>query len=394
MKDKGFILITSYLLLSVLSLYSLALFSRNSTFLQATERNQNKMVAFNMAESALDEAIVQLATNSAYTGTGTYTSMDSSSVSGGYQVTVSSPATTPDGLPNADTTIRQISVQGYAPSDTTTATAYETRSVTAYVEVKPPSLFDFAVFAKDDVQINGNSTSIIDSYNSTNADYDPNNPGLNGDVGTDSIAAATLSLIGNVIVKGDGMVGPSGDPAAVIDMGANTTMTGTQSAADSPQDFQAEAASGTDLGALTISGQTNYPLEAGSYTVSSLSITGQGKLTLNGAVKLYVTGTVNIAGQGVATSSNLPANFLLFATTSASVSLAGGGSLYAGVYAPLSVVSNTGGGELFGAVVSKEYQQSGNGKIHYDEALNEIVSSGNNKVSMQSWEESNTSLGS
>jgi len=52
-------------------------------------------------------------------------------------------------------------------------------------------------------------------------------------------------------------------------------------------------------------------------------------------------------------------------------------------------VKNTGNGQLFGAAVSKTYQQSGNGNVHFDEALKQIAGSGSNALTVKSWQENN-----
>lgn len=385
-KEMGFLLATSYLLLSVLSIFSLALFSRENVYFQVSERNRNKIVAFNMAEAGLDQAITQLRLDANYTGTGTYTSLSTATIQGGYQATI----TTPQDNPN----IRQIVTSGFSPSNVVTNEAYETRAITSFAVIEPPSLFKYGVFAKNSIQLNGSTTVIIDSYDSSIAPYNAAAPGLQGDIGTNSIAAGSVSLTGNVQVKGSATVGPGGDPLSIITQGPNTTITGSLSAASSAEDFEPATATGTSLGSLSIGGSTNYELPAGTYTASSLSISGSGKLTTLGPVSLYVTGTVDIAGNGVATSGNLPKNFLLFATSDASVSLSGNSNFYGAIYAPLSEVSNTGNGGLFGAMVSKTYQQSGNGQLHFDVDLKKVKGIFNNEVTLLSWRETNTTAGS
>ena len=48
--EKGFILMTSYLLLCVLAVYSIGIMMQGHSFLQSAERNHKKMIAFNAAE--------------------------------------------------------------------------------------------------------------------------------------------------------------------------------------------------------------------------------------------------------------------------------------------------------------------------------------------------------
>ena len=387
---KGFILITSYLLLSVLSIFSLALFSRSNVFLQATERNQNNMVAFNMAEAGLDTAIVTLRVNPAYTGTGGYVSMQTNTVQGGYQVTVTTPAQTPNGQPNVNAAIRQITATGFSPTNTVTDRAYETRTVTGYVSVAPPSLFDYAVFADKSIDINGNVE--MDSYDTrVNQVYDSQTAGKKADIGTNSTAADTANFNGAVRIQGDGYYG-AGGALNVYDVGENVQFSGTISGMTAPKELSPPEPTGTNLGTLRIN--DSYPLAAGEYRASSLKITGSGQLVAEGPVKIYVSGEITIEGKGIATSSDLPKNMLIYSTGDAEVKLGGGGKFFGGIYAPKSEVKIHGGNGVFGAIVSKKYKQVGESKVHFDEAMKDIKSSNTNQVSMLSWTESNTSLGS
>ena len=106
-------LVTTYLIVMLVSIFSLAFFSRSNTFLQASERNQNKIIAFNMAEAAVDFAIAQLAANPSYTGTSGYVSMDTASARGGFIATVSTPPDNP--------MIRMIQANGFSPDNVTTS---------------------------------------------------------------------------------------------------------------------------------------------------------------------------------------------------------------------------------------------------------------------------------
>lgn len=389
--EKGFVLIMSYLLLSVLSVFSLALFSRSNVFLRATERNQNKIVAFNLAEAGLDTAIAALRANPAYAGTGGYVPMQTNTVQGGYQVTVTTPAQTPTGQPNVNAAIRQITATGFSPTNTVTDRAYETRTITGYMNVAPPSLFDYAVFADEEIDITGGAR--LDSYDTrVNPVYNPRTAGSKADVGTNGTGDDKLKLSGTPIVRGGALSGAGSDPSQVIELNGQAQITGTQSALTSPKDMTPSQPSGNQLGTLNIT--EPYPLGAGTYRASSLRITGDGKLVATGDVKLYVEGDITIAGQGTATSGDLPTKLQIHATTNADVKIAGGGSIYGGIYAPLSKVKVTGNSDVYGAIVAKKYEQHGTGKIHFDEAMKDVKANNTNQVNMLSWTESNTSLGS
>ena len=61
--EQGFILVAVYLVVMALSIGSFSHFERSNVFFQAAERDRNKVIAFNMAETALDVALAQLASD-------------------------------------------------------------------------------------------------------------------------------------------------------------------------------------------------------------------------------------------------------------------------------------------------------------------------------------------
>ena len=379
-------LVSSFMILSMLSVASLGLATRQVAFLVSAEHNTNKMVAFNMAEAGTDLAMSQLSTNTTYAGSRGYVVLGNQ---GGYSVTVCPP--TCNGLTApTDATMRLIMASGFSPSNTVTARAYETRAVTAYAKLQPKSPFVYSIFGGQSISINGSPSVSTDSYNSTNAPYNPLTAGSNGSMATDSTVAAAVNLSGNVTIKGDVVVGLGGNPTSVISQGNNVTITGTRSAASALQNPQPITSSIPSEGALSVGGQTNYVLQAGTHRFSSISVSGGGIVTTTGPVTIYVDGPVSVSGHAIITAGDAPPNCQIYVTTNTTVSISGGGSVYAAIYAPQASVSNTGNGELFGAVVASTYTQSGNGKAHYDEALKNVSGGTGNTVHLRTWVENNT----
>lgn len=381
-KEKGFILLSSYLVIVSLMAVAFALFSRNILFLQATERNQNKTIAFNMAEAGLDLAIVQLREDSGYEGTNGFSALNSS---GGYQVQVCPPEC--DGMTEpASPNVRLIQSIGYAPDNNSASKAYASRTVLSYIQLGgEEGLFNYAIFAEDGIQMSGNVTT--DSYNSNNGAYGGSNVGSKGDIGTDSTGAHTIMLSGNVIVNGNAVVGPGGSSNVIVKSGWSR-VTGTVSAASEKMDYETTTTNVASSGSLSVTGNSIEYLPAGTYHYDSLQVSGNGKLVPLGPVQIYVDGTVQISGNGVATYENKPPNFLIYSTNGANVSVSGNAAFYGGIYAPESYVTVNGNGSIYGAVVSEDYHQSGNAKIHFDEAMKDTGSSGEgSEVSVLSWQE-------
>lgn len=376
--EKGFVLMTTYLLMAALAIFSLALFSRSAEFIKSSDRNKKKMVAFNLAEAGVDKAYYDLKNGAiaSFPYTGSYTSMNSGSVQGGYQTTVT----------DMGGGVKKVVVVGYSPSQSSTTESVESRTVTGYVQTPTEAAFNFGVFAKTSMTFNGNPT--VDSYNSDNGAYSSGSAGSNGDIATDSTTAGAVSLVGNATVKGDAITGVGSTPASVVSItGGSASITGSKTAASTAQNPQTMTTSTASSGALSISGSTTVTLSAGTYNYSSLSISGSGRLTATGAVKIYVSGAVSIAGNGISTSSSAPPNMIIYVTGSDSVAISGNAALYAGVYAPNSAVSKSGNGQLYGAVVANTFTQSGNANLHYDEALQDVASD-STETSMLSWNES------
>ncbi len=397
--QRGFLLLSAFLIIAVLEIFSLALFARFTVFTQATERNQNKLYAFNAAEAALDNALVQLASNTSYSGVSTYTSMDASGNTGGYTVQVCPPSC--DGLTTPTGSYKLIQAIGYSPSNDPTAKGYETRIIEAYVSSGGGAGFPYAIYGDTSVTLSGNATT--DSYNSDDGAYGGSNVGTEGNVASDG----ALVLNGNAHIGGDSTSTTASLTGNATISGAATTNSGSVSTTGSAHVGSTLAGSTpglncspgstslASLGSLSISGNNTVSLTAGSYHYSSLSISGNGRLNITtGPVTIYVDGTVSISGNGIGTASNLPTNLSVVSTSNGTVSISGNGDFYGSIYAPSSTVSNTGNGQIYGAVFANTYSQSGNGHVHYDEALADAdTPCSSSGVSIQSWRETNTIAG-
>lgn len=379
-KEKGYLLITSYILIMLLSIFSLAFFARHNIFLQASQRNQNRLIAFQMAEGGVDQAISSLRTDPSYTGQG-YTAVGTG---GGYSVTVSTPA-------NQNPLIRKIVAAGFSPGNNTNARAYETRQVKTFVKLGSKAVFDQAIFSTHQLDMSG--FALVDSYNSNAGPYDSANPGSNGNMRTNSISSGSVHLQGgDLTYRGSIAVGPNGIPDQVVVKSGNVNVTGGIAAASEPLNFPViTPPSISSLGTLSLSGNTNYTIPGGIYAYDSIDIKGNATLTITGPVKIYVAGDFKISGQGnVAVDSNKPSNFI--------VNMAGPGTVdfssnslvyYGGLYAPQSSVQLSNTAAIYGAVVADNFKQSGHTEFHYDEALKDIDIGVTmpNQVQVVSWQE-------
>jgi hypothetical protein len=138
----------------------------------------------------------------------------------------------------------------------------------------------------------------------------------------------------------------------------------------------------------------------------SMSITGNNSgitQDSNATVKLYVQGSIDIAGNGIVNQSNSAANLWIYGISPTDGSnpvlqIAGNGSFIGVVDAPAYDTTYSGSGSnggnntysFIGAVIANTLTITGNGSIHYDEALNSLLPSlGPVTYSYASWFEDN-----
>ncbi len=377
MNQRGALLISSYLVLAVLGVFSIALYSHEFTAIRSYERAQNLVRAFHLAESGVDLAITQLRQNSSYKGQD-YAGFGK----GGYEVKVQIPnasSTPPEST--SDPTVRLITSTGHTPDNVASSYAYQRRQVVAYVRVST-SPFNMALFAKRSITASGNA--VIDSYDSKTGVV-----GSNGDLGTNGTSAGAITVSGNARVKGDAVVGPGADVSTAIVETAQAVIEGTKSAASSTATLNPVEIPGDlpDSGALSVSGRSVLTLPGGTYWYSSIDISGQAAVSFSGPAVLYVSGPVSISGQGIVTAGNLPPNLLIYVRGSPAVSVSGQGDFYGAIYAPDSPVTLSGNAAFYGAVVGDTIDNSGIELFRYDEALTTTAGGPSNTVTLLAWTE-------
>jgi hypothetical protein len=246
--------------------------------------------------------------------------------------------------------------------------------------VSPPP-FKNAIHAKNKVELVGNAWT--DSYDSSKGVYDPNACKAficKGNVSTDSIAAGTIFVDTGSTIDGDAIVGPGGSPAvAIVNNGTIEGPTGTEPATQNlPPSSIPDGL--VNQGPLTIAGNSIRNLDEGTYWFSSISITGNGQLVTTGVVTIYVTGNIDIGGNGIMNTSSLPPNLVIHGTVDPAdpsqktsiVKVHGNGDFYGAVYAPDAALDVFGNGAAFGALVGNTAKINGNGGFHYDEDLSNL----------------------
>jgi len=281
------------------------------------------------------------------------------------------------------------------------------------------STFPTALATKNSIQMNGNNIS-VDSFDST--DPAKSNSGLydaakrqpNGNVGTNSGLDNSVD-VGNADIYGQVATGPGGSVA----IGANgsigpTFVEGDRATTEAQgeangwirHDFQVDmpnatapagASSWTSVGAIN----NNTTLTGCDRRASSISLSGNRTLTINGNVRIYVDGAISISGNGkidiqpggsleiyatgntslggngVVNQTGLARNNRFYGVGSATRtwSLSGNGYWVGTVYAPNTNLTMNGGGsddyDMSGSIVANSITMNGHVNFHYDESLSE-----------------------
>lgn len=369
---KGMMLISSLCLVATVATLSAAMITTSLVEVKAAEKFEQRMIAFHWAEGAVDKTLATLRTNPLYSGVPSTSA--SGRVGGAYLSSVTS-------LGNG---VYKISATG-AVSGTTTVTS-QYRTVEAYVNLLTQSPLDVALFAHQTINMSGNGS--IDAYDSRNGTYSSQTPTKEGHVGSNWNRGHAVVLSGNGKLKGNVTVGPSSDLRIATVVSGNGGITGTVSAASTTTVLSAVTVSGTNLGSISIAGNDVQTLAPGTYSLSSLKITGNGKIKLSGPTTIYVSGDVTITGNGaIITASNLPSNLTLNVKGTRPVSFSGNGAFYGKIYAPTSAINLSGNGHIYGSIVANTIAHSGNGCIHYDKALSTGGGSTSSSNNLTYWTE-------
>ena len=225
----------------------------------------------------------------------------------------------------------------------------------------------------DYVTIQGGKT---DSYDSSKGSYASQAPKQEGHV----CSNGDITVNSNGTINGNATPGPGN---RVIFSGGTVTGSTDSATADAkyPPTSVGTAATINDNGLLpngTISGSGNLKLSGGNtltmppgtyYVKGDLTVTGSAAINVTGPTVIYVMGTFDVGGGGIANLTMLPKNLTIYAMNDTAVKYSGSTSLYVNLYAPSTPITFTGTSDIYGTVIGKSLSVSGGGSIHYDEAL-------------------------
>jgi hypothetical protein len=283
------------------------------------------------------------------------------------------------------------------------------------VTISSSSKFPVALMSKNQIDLNGNNI-YVDSFDSadpnksTGGAYDIAKRQAKGDVASndtviDSVSIGNAEIYGQVYTGPGGTVtmGPSGSVGPTFVAGDRATdVTGGEANGWIRHDFNVDvpdatlpagAGSWTSLGSINNSTTIN----GGDWRVNNIGLSSTKTLTVEGNVRLYVTGDTSvagnasiviapgahlevyaagamaIAGNGIVNNTGLSENNQFFGLpSSTSWSISGNGQWIGTVYAPQAAFKMNGGGsagDMSGAVVAGSITLDGHVTFHYDESL-------------------------
>ena len=218
---------------------------------------------------------------------------------------------------------------------------------------------------------------------------------------TNNTKKRSVKLREDVVVNGDVIVGPGGDPDKVIEMKKDAEITGEAYPATERQDLlsvslpgflenqtlkdyeyeEGKAISGNNkYSSLIIPKDKVQEIKGDIYVVGVVKIEDGAKLIVpsNGSLKLYVGGEkfeVKKKSAGIINETEDPTNLLIFGLdTCRKVKIESPEDFYGAVYAPFAKVEMKTNGDLYGAFVGwdvklKKKKGEEQGTFYYDRSL-------------------------
>jgi len=377
MKDrKGSTMITATLSMVVFILLVTAYISRISNEYILSGRSHVSAEAFCLAEAGVEYAIWELNFVKTWGAGHGWSAWNPTGSENGYQKTVNSFITQGGVLIGAyrvnvtDPTQGLVIIEstGYVPTITS---PQATRRVRVRVR---SSLFHGGIFSKGDLDLKNDFFS--DSFDSTGglsyAAYTAlNAAGNEGDVGSNGEITITSGTVNGDVTPGPGET-----------FGGGATVTGSTSPAGATVILPDVTVPGGLLNIGSITDNTTYTIGPGNvetYLCTGISLMGNKQLTVTGGGQLilYVTGDIDVGGNGFANTSGVPTNLVIYGTSTCEhIKFNGNPDVAAAIYAPNAEATIVGASAtLYGAMTVKGYTGNNHVTVHRDLACDNLTPS-------------------
>jgi len=245
----------------------------------------------------------------------------------------------------------------FAERHTTQSNFKVETSIASFADCHPG--YSAGIIGLDLVDISG-TPAVTGAFPSVFSNHSVNLAG-NYQLEGDAISAGTVSISGNKLPGGD-----------VIEAAAQITVADPSAAvAAAEQDNdndkvpkvkvgnkQKSPLSGTDL---TLASSQTITLTTGSYYFTSVDVSGQARIDVDGIVTIYLAGPATFNG-GSATNSQQD-SLTIISAVSDEIKFNGGGSTVTHVFAPSAAVRFSGTQDFKGSAVGKEVRISGTAEL-------------------------------
>jgi hypothetical protein len=344
--ERGMALPLMTLMILVLIPIGMGLCQLGSFETKTTVKKKLSTQAIQLADAGIRRVMTEIVNNANYIGPGTVQNLST----GQYTINISTPGSI------FETNILPVNrygieAMGYVPD---MAQARERRKIIALVNRIPfptHSPYDYAISAGD------GGIDLLDTCK------------IAGDVITSDTVNGAVHVTG-AVTEEDYATANFPLPVAPSGVGVN------------------------DLGAINLNGTTNFTINPGTYTCTSIEIKGNAKITLatiigGGAVHLYCSGDIDAGGTGFVNTGADATTFFLYGTgESGNIKFHGTSDVYAADYAPkydCHVVVTAWGK---GAINVYSYSGEGTSDIKHDPNLIGIgIVPGIDRVKMFAWRE-------
>lgn len=416
-KERGVVLITALLVMAVMLIISVPFLFKLSGQYRATDKSFKSLASLSLAEAGVERAIWELNYGdiSSWNGDNDLRTMTISSfqAAGGTAVgDMEISVTDPEGSNPIVEATGKIPFTGNLTVD---------KTVKVVLERNAPSLFDYGIFGGDGLEMHGNA--MIDSYDSSLGDYgeligEEENKGSNGHIATNSTAVGCISLYNNAEIFGNATSGPESVPEDVIVTENNSVIYGQKSSLDDLKTLPSIPAPVglPSMGGLELDSNDEITINtSGEY--SSIELDSNSKITITADVTLYITGefvmdnnsqlevadgvtlTVYLGGTFTQDSNSAfnnlsedPTSLMILGTDSFNGTMGwnSNSDFWGAIYVPRAAMNIYSNAMFYGSVVARYINMDSNGQIHYDEALEDVDTSGfqgDNSYRVKSWQE-------
>jgi len=368
-REHGSVFLLAIVVLTVLFLLGASLIERAQTAVYRASIDNASAKSFQLAEGGIHAAIWALNQPNGWL---TYSGEAATALPGGF-VTVTLLPVPADRAGSPRVTLLST---GWVPGPNGTQHCPQTLRVVSYWE---PDYFDFAIFGDKQVGVG-------------NGDVNVWNEGDVSDVGTNGTSSDAVAVGPEGEVNGNVVVG-LGATAPNLCVDNKGVITGAISALDSPKimlPVPGVPEGAIELGAVKLSGGT-LTLNEGVYHMTDLSMGGSAKIQCNGKVEVYLGSEgiakvikPNIGGQGIANTSQLPSNLLIYCLDNVvNLAVGGNGVLYGAIYAPRANI-DLNAGDVYGSLIGQSVKINGaDCTVYYDDRLSEDTEP---HAAIRSWE--------